>query len=332
VVPPRHHYALRERFPIEWRNLRELARVADDKKASAIIASSATSATLTAARMHARVGTRRPFGIVFHSLLDQFVRSRRGRALLRWGNSADIRLVVLSQRLRNDVVAIIPGLAQTLHGITHPYLFTDAPVTPSALDPARITFAFIGNATLSKGFDDFVSLMEQTTSNARFELIGHLREDCPSLLPRLKAQMAKGRFVSTAANERLLTAEYRARLATISYAVFPYRRLDYQFVASGAALDALWAAKPLIALRIPVFEELFNRLGDIGYLCEDLDELRATVEDLSNHPKPDRYRAQSDALIRGRRVFEPEAVGDELRAVIGLAPNRAPRDRAHVVS
>jgi len=172
VLPPRHHYALHERFPLEWRNLRDVARVADNTRASAIIASSATSATLTAVRMQARVGTRRPFGIVLHSMLDQFVRSRRGRALLRWGNSADIRLVVLSQRLRDDVVALIPGLARTLNGVTHPYLFTEAPVTPSTLDPARVTFAFIGNATLSKGFDDFVSLVEQTSCcNARFELI-----------------------------------------------------------------------------------------------------------------------------------------------------------------
>jgi len=246
--------------------------------------------------------------------------------MLRWGNSTQIRLVVLGERLRQDVVAAIPELDSTLRAITHPYVFTEAPRSSSQVEPSRLTFAFIGNATLSKGFDDFLSLAEQTANcDSQFELIGQLREDCSPLQARLKKQIEAGRFVSTAANERLATGQYRARLSAISYAVFPYRRLDYQYVASGAALDALWAAKPLIALRIPVFEELFDRLGDVGHLCTDLNHMRAVVNELSENPQPARYRAQSDALIRGRRLFEPRAVGEELRIALGLAANSATR-------
>ncbi len=61
-----------------------------------------------------------------------------------------------------------------------------------------------------------------------------------------------------------------------------------------------------------------------------MDDLRATVNELSTNPTPDRYRAQSEALIRGRKVFEPAAVGNELRVALGLAHDQARGDMERV--
>ena len=43
--------------------------------------------------------------------------------------------------------------------------------------------------------------------------------------------------------------------------------------ASGALLDAITWLKPIIANRIPFVANLFERYGDIGYLCDDPDQM-----------------------------------------------------------
>ena len=71
---------------------------------------------------------------------------------------------------------------------------------------------------------------------------------------------------------------FERQLRETTYAVFPYEPSYYKLVASGSVLDALTAGKPLIVLRNSQFEELFQTMGDIGYLCADVAEMRTTVD------------------------------------------------------
>ena len=59
-------------------------------------------------------------------------------------------------------------------------------------------------------------------------------------------------------------------------------------------------------------------MGDVGYLCDDADKLRATVADIIACPPVERYAEQSANLFRGRDLFAGPAVGRELVDALGL--------------
>jgi len=84
-------------------------------------------------------------------------------------------------------------------------------------------------------------------------------------------------------------------------------------------LDTLAVGKPLIAIRNPQFEEMFRDLGDIGYLCDDAGQMRELILSIARDPPRERYRRQSEAILAGRRIFQPAAVGSQLRDI--LAPS-----------
>jgi hypothetical protein len=109
---------------------------------------------------------------------------------------------------------------------------------------------------------------------------------------------------------------FERQLGQTTYAVFPYRPSAYRLVASGSVLDALAAGKPLIALRNPQFEEMFQVMGDIGYLCDDMAGMKRLITSILRDPPRDRYRQQSRNILATRRIFEPAAVAVELRAAL----------------
>ncbi len=83
-------------------------------------------------------------------------------------------------------------------------------------------------------------------------------------------------------------------------------------------LDALTAGKPLIVLRNSQFEELFQTMGDIGYLCADV---AGDPNDRGRDPARPAARSLSPPIgehFQRRHVFEPAAVGAQLRDVLAL--------------
>ena len=59
-------------------------------------------------------------------------------------------------------------------------------------------------------------------------------------------------------------------------------------------------------------------MGDIGYLCDDVEEMRTTVDAILRDPPRERYRRQSENILNKRHVFETAAVGAQLRDVLAL--------------
>ena len=73
---------------------------------------------------------------------------------------------------------------------------------------------------------------------------------------------------------------YEKYCRCIDYALFFNRPSAYELRASGAILDAFSFLKPIIALKSPLSEYYFKKMGDIGYLCENYNAVRDTVLDI----------------------------------------------------
>jgi glycosyltransferase involved in cell wall biosynthesis len=248
---------------------------------------------------------------VHHGSLVRVLGSRRNHPLLALGNGG-LRQIVLAPSIRAEMLAKIPALQKSLYAIHHPYFFQD--VAPSSFPQGPTTFSFLGLVDETKGFHDFVDLAatfgQSHLDAVRFDLIGGRREG--------SFADAAGPWVKTYGSEGPIPREvFEKQLGETTYAVFPYEPEHYKLVASGSILDAFTAGKPLIVLRNSQFQELFETMGDIGYMCNDVAEIKRTVESILRDPPRERYRRQSENILRGRRAFEPPAVGAELRAIFG---------------
>jgi len=115
---------------------------------------------------------------------------------------------------------------------------------------------------------------------------------------------------------------YQRRVAELTCGVLLYQRDKSRLIASGAVFDAFFFAKPCIAYRTPVFEELFQDMGDIGYLCDSYEEMRNLVSKLVENPPADRYARQRANILQGRGMFEPSALAGSLRSILDFGRDR----------
>jgi hypothetical protein len=109
----------------------------------------------------------------------------------------------------------------------------------------------------------------------------------------------------------------------MDYCIFVYPPDTYQFTASGGLLAVLSHLKPVIAFRTCYFEYVFDKLGDIGYLCDNTDEMTRIVQSLVKSPDRDRYRKQQETILHGMRNFAPEQLALKMREILAtLGENR----------
>ena len=318
-IAPRRCRDWRTRFPIEWRVCGTALEAARRTACRRMIACGTTEIGLVALKLRLQLQPRSPrTALVFHTALSAFVGGRRGRALLSYGNPRSLRFLVLGDHIRSGLLRLLPKLDARVRCLPHPYLFRDGPAPRS--DFADLTFGFLGLGSKAKGFpifgrlaEDVVRSQHEPAGKVRFELVGRVAEECAEYVTPGHRTYVSGTFD---AREQWPRALYDERAGGITYAVFPYDRSEYQFIASGAILDAFAHGIPLIALRAEIFANYFRCMGDIGYLCEDYAELLYTVRSLIADFPVERYELQRKAILDGRALFEPKTLGHVLRQAL----------------
>lgn len=265
--------------------------------------------------LNAPSGKSIPIGVVLHAVLESLVqRPRRNpmmrllsiRNALRFPTARpDLRYVVLSKLFADETRTLLPELAQSLISIEHPYFF---PLVPESMPrpPQRpVVFGTVGGAKLSKGYGAWGPLARDVqaavgTEGASFVHIGVVYD------PILFEAFPPVRFVT--AKGWTKREDYERELAGLDYAVFLYPKDSYLLTASGALMDALCFARPVVALRNPYFEHCFSLLGDIGYLCNSIEEMRALMVSLVKDPPADRFLQQQDNIFKGRARLCPQEI------------------------
>ena len=75
--------------------------------------------------------------------------------------------------------------------------------------------------------------------------------------------------------------EYSKKIREMDALAFFYSTDSYKLTASGAVLEAIWNGKPILALKNNYFEYLFNKYGQLGVLCDNIEELSNRVNNIS---------------------------------------------------
>jgi glycosyltransferase involved in cell wall biosynthesis len=308
-VPPGLRYG--NRFFRELRIIRRLFRILSQDSGSRLVLLSAFPSTilaLKAARCLQWINP--PVQIVLHRMsgvvgkryrhpIHRFQDMRTALTLL--GNK-NIQYIVLEQPVRDTVVKHLPLLSSHVEVLDHPIPPNEGASETIELS-VPIRFGFLGLVSKAKGFPLFLRLADELiTKNGRsaeFHVIGHFLEDGTGAND-LKALATKP------GDTQMSRADFTQRLSRLHFVVLPYEVGFYTLTASGVLLDAIAWEKPVIARKIPIFQSMFEKYGDIGHLFKDDTELLEVVEEILKGPDRSRYRTQVLNLRNARKARTPE--------------------------
>jgi hypothetical protein len=315
-VPPGLRYG--NRFFRELRIIRRLFRILSQDSGSRLVLLSAFPSTilaLKAARCLQWINP--PVQIVLHRMsgvvgkryrhpIHRFQDMRTALTLL--GNKK-IQYIVLEQPVRDTVLENLPFLSRNIEALDHPIAPNEgASETIDLSVPMR--FGFLGLVSQSKGFSLFVELANDGTlknrQSAEFHVIGHFLGDGTGLKD-LRALATKPGAT------QMSRSDFIQRLSRLHFVVLPYEGGAYTLTASGVLLDAIAWEKPVIARKIPIFEAMFAKYGDIGYLFGDDRELVEAVEKILKDLDRSRYRTQVLNLRNARKARAPEMLAAAYR-------------------
>jgi hypothetical protein len=231
------------------------------------------------------------------------------------GNTAKIHYLLpgppplMEQGLKN----YLPRLHNCISPIDVPYVFADSAGSQPFKDDV-VHFGFFGHASLRKGADIFFKLAEEVSATRTkyrpiFVLIGDIRDE------QLK-EMRHASINIPALNAPLTQEEFDKYSKRIDYAFFFHVASAYELNGTAAMLDAFSHLKPIIALKTPLSEYYFNKMGDVGYLCQSYnDAIGAVMEILETRPL-DRYHAQQENILKKRDQFSPAGIAPKLRVLL----------------
>lgn len=169
-----------------------------------------------------------------------------------------------------------------------------------------ITFSHLGLANkrknselifkLADNFDDAVN-----NDSCRFSIIGRLIEsDIKHINPNVEIESKNDQPIP---NER-----YIELISNADYSLIFLLEEEYVYRISGSLLDSIQFQIPIIALKHTFINELFEKGGDIGFVCDNYEEMQEVVNQiiLKNPKFIDRYSLQVENLKKLSEKFFPE--------------------------
>ena len=320
ILPPTSGTVYGERFFRELSIIQRLIRTLPQDSTSRLLFASAYPSTVLALKVARCFRSKNiPVQMVLHGL-SGVVGKRYRRPIRRFqdmktaltllGNK-NIQYLVLEQSIRDTVVKNLPLLSGKIEVLEHPISPNEG--TSQTVDLSEpIRFGFLGLALKVKGFPLFVKIANEVTAKygrrTEFHAIGRFPEDGT---PVNGIQV----LATKPAGTQMTRTNFIRGVMPLHFIVLPHEATFYALTASGVLLDAIAWEKPVIARKIPIFEAMFEKHGDIGYLFSDDTELRNIVEQLLGTGDKSRYRRQVLNLQSLRKSRAPESLAVSYRGM-----------------
>jgi hypothetical protein len=310
LTPPPRKISKEERFQMEYENVKAVFELAQQRDASLVLFTCVSEETLKAIKLIKDVFQRVRIFTVLHSILASLLKrpsfwfwKNRDTFRTRFlrDNGENLKYILLGESIERELVARFPLMAPHLISIDLPYNYA-LERDHSPFTGRTVAFGSLGVLRKVKGSHEFLRLAREirqmdTVYNSDFVCIG------PVVDKKIRKLITND--VTIPSPDASLTAEEFAGYANkLDYAVFLHTPEAYALTASGVLFDAFSYLKPIIAIKSPFISNYFERMGNIGYLCEDYEELKSTVLRILNEPPVDEYRLQRRNLSLGRQALQ----------------------------
>lgn len=169
--------------------------------------------------------------------------------------------------------------------INHPYTFDNQELKIVELN-YPIKFAHNGSMEIKRKNSHFIFELAENLKN---EILNKKIEFYVIGLATDQINPFKNNWVNISVGEQknnippyLPRHQYETEMLKMNYILFFFPENEYVFRASGAVIDAIAFEKPILAIKHPFFENIFNQCGEIGYLCENLTEMEGLIFELTH--------------------------------------------------
>lgn len=185
------------------------------------------------------------------------------------------KIIVLEQHIKTNLIKLLPHLSNSIECLAHPTYYQDKPDAPARGNTNKLSFGYFGTATLDKGFDHFLEIASNNHTQADFKAITTDIKNIYKHNYANKTKLAMGPF-----KKPLSYDDFYQTLTGCDFVILPFRYDYYQFAASGVMIDCMNMLIPMITLKNEYTENLFKQHGQIGYLCDDLEEMDRLIKQL----------------------------------------------------
>lgn len=264
---------------------RKIFKSINTKECQHILVTSANAVNLIALKLVVLImSIKVQIKVIMHSPLTELAFSRSFNPIKRYTDfrSAilafkvikNIEYIVLDEIVRINLQNKLPMSSLKVKVLEHP-IPLDRISEPLLRNDGVLRFAFVGAATKEKGFDAylrFVDKLQDKYSNiSECFILGSVSNDWARMMRDVK-------LANRVSSEKIPRNELISLAEKVQYVCLFYNEEHYNLCASGALLDAIGWEKPIIANRIPLFTNIFNKYGEIGYLYEDENDIITIVE------------------------------------------------------
>jgi len=325
TVPPRKAEGA-ERFSQEFDTVRKLFEIAERSGPATVLYTCISDETLRAIKMQTGTFPGVACVVVLHGILASLLKrpfffpTKKRHAFRTWflrGNSPQVTYIVMGDSIRRELLARFPDVEPYIASIDHPYIYADDAAYIPFRDGA-VRFGALGVLRKAKGSHLFLRLAREVTSEATAY---HPRFVCVGPVVDKKLRKHIGEAVSVPSPDTPLSKEeYSSHARQLDYAVFLHDAEAYTLTASGVLFDAFSHLKPVIALKSPFITGYFEKMGNIGYLCDRFVDMKKLVLRLLEHPPVAEYEEQRQAILRGRELLRIPVLAAALRKQLPRSP------------
>ncbi|SDF71832.1 hypothetical protein SAMN05660235_02521 [Sporolituus thermophilus DSM 23256] len=207
----------------------------------------------------------------------------------------NLKYITLGEVIMQNIVLNMDIQKELLISIDHPYIYSPIPSRLPSFKP--LSLASIGTADLTRNAHLIFEVGQKYKEYVdvgllKLEIIGPMNPDIGKYANKYVA------YCKT--NEKLSRLEYENKIAEIDYVLFFRDNNQYTMRASGAFFDAIQFEKPIIAIKNDYFEYYFKRFGNIGYLCENIENLYRTIDYILKNKPLAEYHEQLNNIRRAK--------------------------------
>jgi glycosyltransferase involved in cell wall biosynthesis len=197
--------------------------------------------------------------------------------------------------------------------IYHPYLFDDH-TEKQSLNEKAINFVFLGRTSKGKGFDVFCRLANKISHVYPEQIVTFTLVGRPRWLPKEYSETGPVRIASSAG--RMTRDEMAIHLQMASYLVMPYMTNVYgKMKTTGIFLDTVQYLKPIIALKSNDLAHYFELFGELGILCDSVEEMEQVLVNIIQNPPLKEYSEQQARLLQAREFLNHEHQKEAFKAL-----------------
>lgn len=195
-----------------------------------------------------------------------------------------------------------------LISVNHPYEYNIFPINVSDIKLMPKSIGIIGTANKRKNSHYLKQLEGLLTDKSILTVTGRIEEE-------LKKDFE---VIGILSGDKIKdNDEYVKDCLSLVYSLCFYDATVNIALASGSFFDSIKFAKPILGLKgNPFVDYYFEKLGNIGYLFESIEQMADYINGLSINSIPVDYQLQVSNLIKAQEILSIHNIGKEFRKQI----------------